>query len=82
MANFKERKAFMTRSSKLNVDAGLPEGEYRFQLVVVDSNDMSSEPVEVVVTIVPPRIGPLPIRPEPIRPGPVSPIPIRPGPIG
>jgi len=72
MANFQNKQTYTTRGAKLSVDAGLPVGDHKFQLVVVDSNDMRSEPVEVVVTIVPPRIGPLPIRPGPIRPGPIG----------
>jgi hypothetical protein len=53
-----------TREAKVVVDAGLPVGIHRFQLVVVNVRGQRSKPAQVVVEVV--RQGRLPITP-PIR---------------
>lgn len=58
-----------TRDATFEIDAGLPPGRYRYQLVVEDDQAVVSEPVEHVVTIR--RRPPIP----PIPPIPVPPIP-------
>lgn len=60
------------------VDAGLPVGGHRFQLVVVDSAGRRSAPVEAVVTV---RrvLTPIPDRPEIILTGTTTPVVLRPG---
>ena len=61
------------REPTVVVDAGLPIGQHRFQLVVVNARGVRSQPVEVTVTIV--RVAPLPL-PLP-TPGPLPIQPIR-----
>lgn len=71
------------------VDAGLPPGSYRFQLVVVNERGRRSLPTEAVVTVLPRIIEPIPtptpgpvvidpvptpILTTPVRPPPVAPI--------
>jgi hypothetical protein len=58
-----------TREAAFEIDAGLPPGRYRYQLVVEDDHAVASEPVEHVVTIrrgrpIPPT-PPVPVRPIP-----------------
>jgi hypothetical protein len=62
------------REPSVVVDAGLPPGQHRFQLVVVNLRGKHSKPLEVIVTVE--RITPFPQptprpRPEP-RPTPIS----------
>lgn len=51
------------------VDAGLPAGNHRFQLVVVGRSGRRSRPIEVIVSVI--RRIPIPV-PTPI-PGPIVP---------
>lgn len=67
---FTPNRPVETREPQVVVDAGLPIGTYRFQLVVVGRSGRQSSPVEVLVTIGRfPRPTPLPI-PGPV-PGPI-----------
>lgn len=52
MAVFKLREPLRTTEPSVTVDAGLPAGRYRFQLVVVDESGNQSEPQETIVTVV------------------------------
>jgi hypothetical protein len=69
------------RAPSVVVDAGLPPGPHRFQLVVVNSRGNQSKPLEVIVTVERrplPQPFPSPVldpRPTPIS-GPLRP-PIR-----
>jgi hypothetical protein len=47
------------------VDSGLPTGQHRFQLVVVNAAGRQSQPAEVIVTIESTR---------PVFPGPITPL--------
>ena len=58
------------REPTVMVDAGLPIGEHRFRLEVVNARGVRSQPVEVTVAVV--RVGPLPPLPAPPQ-GPVTP---------
>ena len=58
------------RTPTVVVDAGLPLGPHRFQLVVVGASGQRSSPVEVTVTVTRVIVGPIP-RP---LPGPIGPI--------
>ena len=87
MATFIPGRPITTDQPFIDVDAGLPIGTHRFQLIVVDAQGNRSAPDIQTVTITrvpitPPVVGPIgpviPIDPViPIRP--VSPIePVRP----
>ena len=41
----------VTEDPIITVDAGLPPGQYRFQLIVEDDRGVQSLPVEAVVTV-------------------------------
>lgn len=52
MATFEPNKPIVTKTPSILVDAGLPPGEYRFQLVVQDDEGRRSLADEQVVRIV------------------------------
>lgn len=78
MARFAVGQAIPGVEPVIVVDAGLPVGGHRFQLVVVDSAGRRSAPVEAVVTV---RrvLTPIPDRPEIILTGTTTPVVLRPG---
>lgn len=51
MTTFVPKQPVSTRESVVTVDAGLPAGVHRFQLVVVDAAGLKSAPVTVDVRI-------------------------------
>ena len=79
MAKFVPGRPQTTRESTIAVDAGLPAGVHRFQLVVVNAAGLKSAPDEVLVQIQATRVIP-DIRPTPLSPlTPVLPVtPVRP----
>ena len=78
MARFAVGQAISGVEPAIAVDAGLPVGGHRFQLVVVDSAGRRSAPVEAVVTVI--RVlTPIPDRPEIILTGTTTPVVLRPG---
>lgn len=52
MAKFVPNKPIETRKPSIEVDAGLPPGEYRFQLIVEDDQGRRSVADEQIVRIV------------------------------
>jgi hypothetical protein len=74
---FTPNKPFESTRPMVVVDKGLAPGQYRFRLVVVNADGVSSKPVEVVVTVEPGRltIPGTPIITGPIVIGPTRPIP-------
>ena len=67
MADFRRTKKVKTKKPFVKVEAGLPPGNHRFQLTVVDRQGNQSKPAEVVVKI---RETRTPVEPiTPIRPG-------------
>lgn len=52
MARFEPNKPIVTRTPSVVVDAGMPPGEYRFQLIVEDNEGRRSVADEQVVRIV------------------------------
>ena len=76
MTVFAVNQPVATREPVVTVDAGLPVGTHRFQLVVQDDGGRSSVPVLVDVKVQRLRIDPvLPIpNPVPIRPLPIDPL--------
>lgn len=78
MARFAVGQAIPGVEPVIVVDAGLPVGGHRFQLIVVDSAGRRSAPVEAVVTVS--RVlTPIPDRPEIILTGTTTPVVLRPG---
>jgi hypothetical protein len=57
MAKFEPNKPQITEGPTITVDAGLPVGRHRFQLVVEDDAGQRSAPAETVVTIQERRVG-------------------------
>ena len=51
MADFQRTKVVHTKNPFVKVEAGLPPGKYRFQLIVTDSQGNQSRPAELVVEI-------------------------------
>ena len=91
MARFAVGQPITTTTPTIAVDAGLPVGQQRFQLVVIDQAGRRSVPATALVLVRQiiidpgPVVGPLPgpILPDPVgpSPGPVIPIPVpQPGP--
>jgi hypothetical protein len=81
MARFVLGQSQTTRTSAIVVDAGLPAGIHRFQLVVVNAAGVKSAPDQVLVqvqaTTVLPDIRPTPLSPAtPLQP--LTPSPLRP----
>jgi hypothetical protein len=73
MARFVLNQTIETAEPTIAVDAGLPPGRHRFQLVVIDDAGRRSRPVEAIVEIQREIVRPPPvIRTEP-RAGPVRP---------
>ncbi|HNQ03539.1 MAG TPA: hypothetical protein PKH69_02900 [Thiobacillaceae bacterium] len=75
MTTFTIGQPVTTRTPRVVVDAGLPAGTHRFQLVVVDSRGNVSQPAQAVV-----RIGRVIVAPAgpltPPAPGtPTAPLP-------
>ena len=62
MAAFTIGRPITTTARTITVDAGLPVGSHRFQLVVVDSAGNRSRPDVAVVTVQ--RVVTPPIRPD------------------
>ena len=91
MARFAVGQAIPGVEPVIVVDAGLPVGGHRFQLVVVDSAGRRSAPVEAVVMPMTMVSGPAPVvtvsrvltpipdRPEIILTGTTTPVVLRPG---
>ena len=48
---FTLNKPFETDRAEVEVDAGLPAGLYRFQLVVINAHEQRSDPCEIAITI-------------------------------
>jgi hypothetical protein len=73
MARFVLNQTIETAEPTIVVDAGLPPGRHRFQLVVIDDAGHRSRPVEAIVEIQREIVPPPPvIRTDP-RAGPVGP---------
>jgi hypothetical protein len=73
MAKFVLGRSLTTREAAIVVDAGLPAGTHRFQLVVVNAGGVKSAPDEVRVLV-----QAAPFTPD-IRTTPVQPVtPVRP----
>jgi hypothetical protein len=51
MPKFKRRETIETRAPTIVVDAGLPAGRHRFELVVFDDTGHRSKPATAVVEI-------------------------------
>ncbi len=51
MAKFVVGRPLTTRESSVVVDAGLPVGIHRFQLVVIGANGVASKPDQVLVQV-------------------------------
>ena len=51
MARFVVNRPITTTEPFIKVDGGLPEGRYKFQLVVVDGQGNKSQPATLMVTI-------------------------------
>ena len=51
MADFRRTKSVKTKNPTVSVEAGLPAGKHRFQLIVTDSQGNQSRPAELVVEI-------------------------------
>jgi hypothetical protein len=66
---FQPNRPIETTSSSVVVDAGLPPGRHRFQLVVVSDDGRRSRPADVVVTVTgtPPDRGGAGRPPAPAR---------------
>lgn len=71
MTTFTVGKPVTTAVAEVTVDAGLPLGSHRFQLVVVDADGNSSKAAEVVVQV--DRVIAAPTDPTPTRPTPSNP---------
>jgi hypothetical protein len=81
MAKFVVGRPQTTREPAIVVDAGLPAGVHRFQLVVINAAGVKSAPDQVLVQVqttpVVPDIRPTPVSPvTPVQP--VTPSPLRP----
>lgn len=59
MAQFVEGQPIDTSEPFIQVDAGLPPGLHRFRLEVFNAAGRASQPVDVVVRVLPRRPGPL-----------------------
>ncbi len=59
MATFRPNMPRTTDEPVITVDPGLPPGQYRFRLVVVDDDGNASRPDERLVTILPRRLDPI-----------------------
>ena len=57
---FTPNQPFETDRPTVTVDAGLPVGSHRFQLVVVGASGARSAAVEVTVTVARIIVGPIP----------------------
>jgi hypothetical protein len=72
MADFQRTKVVRTKNPTVKVEAGLPPGKYRFQLIVTDNQGNQSRPAELVVEIRDQRSPVRPITPitpvQPVRP--------------
>lgn len=62
MARFEIGTTIATTEPFIVIDAGLPSGRHRFQLVVEDAAGNQSRPDQVIVTLVE-RTGPILTRP-------------------
>lgn len=62
MPQFAPNRPVRSRGRQVMVENQLEPGEYRFQLVVVGTNGIESDPAELVVTV----RGRRPFRPTPI----------------
>jgi hypothetical protein len=66
---FTPNEPFTTPLPRVVVDAGLPPGQHRFQLVVVGRSGRQSRPMVAVVTVLPRRPIPDPTpMPDPLPP--------------
>ncbi|MGB8167343.1 MAG: hypothetical protein WCF18_07605 [Chthoniobacteraceae bacterium] len=59
---FEPNRPIETSQAAAQVDAGLPVGRHRFQLIVVNSRGQSSKPSEAVVIVLDPGQPPPPTR--------------------
>ena len=87
-------RPFRSREPRLTVENDLPPGRHRFQLTVIDDDDLESQPAELVVVVLDRRTTPQPSPPivrdprldprldprivTPVRPAPSPPTPIGP----
>jgi hypothetical protein len=74
MAKFVVGRPLTTRESSVVVDAGLPVGIHRFQLIVIGANGVASKPDQVLVQVQATRLIPG-IRTPPVIPLPPLPLP-------
>ena len=72
-------KPFESVDPTVEVDAGLPAGSYRFQLVVQSESGLKSMPAEMTVVVTELGLGPLsPLEPLTVLSAFVVPAPVRP----
>lgn len=73
MTNLEPGRSVETRLPVLKVPAGLKAGKYIFQLVVVNSEGIESEPDRVTVEVLKRRAGPFGGAPRGDEPAPPAP---------
>lgn len=79
MVDFRTTRRVETRNSSIKVDAGLPEGNYIFQLTAFDASGNKSKPTQLKVAIVRSPVITGPVGPGAIIPDdPIIRRPIRP----
>lgn len=74
MVDFRDKKRFETTKSAIQVDPGLPEGKYLFQLTVVDDQGNRSQPAKLSLQIIRGPVVPDPRLVDPIIRQPITPI--------
>lgn len=77
MAKFVVGRPLTTREPVIEVDAGLPPGVHRFELVIVGASGLKSPPDQVLVQVRATTVGPV-IRPTPLQPQPQPLTPLTP----
>ncbi len=76
MVDFRDKKRVETTKAVINVDAGLPVGNYLLQLTVIDKAGNRSKPAGFRLTVFKPFIIRDPVVIDPVRPiliGPLRP---------
>ncbi len=83
MARFAIGQSLTTTTPTIVVDAGLPVGQHRFQLIVIDAQGNRSVPATALVAVRQIVIDPGPVGPGPVGPlpGPIDPAGPSPGPV-
>lgn len=74
MVDFRDKKRLETTAPVINVDAGLPVGNYKLQLTVVDETGNRSKPAGIGLVIFKPFIIRDPVLIDPTRPIVVGPL--------